>query len=108
MPWCTARSSAGVAPGKRAERSGRRSAAVRLSVNQPVENVHMTPAHATAGSQRPSGPGLDTLAVLADVGADPPLLAVLAGARGATRRLVVACQRTAVRPAAAEPYRRKM
>src|SRR2546427_325124 len=49
-----ARSSAGDAPGKRTERMGSRTAAVRSPLNQPVENVQMTVAHPSAGSQRRS------------------------------------------------------
>src|SRR5262245_22798565 len=49
-----ARSSAGDAPGKRADRMGSRTAAVLSPVNQPVEKVQMTAAQPIAGSQRRS------------------------------------------------------
>src|SRR5213596_239955 len=55
MPSWTTTSWPGVAPGRSVERRGRRTAPVRSPVNQPLERVQMTPAHATTGSQRPSG-----------------------------------------------------
>src|SRR5439155_21678351 len=58
-PVWTASSWPGVARGKSAERSGRRTAPVRSPENQPLERVQMMPAHASTGSQRPRGPGLD-------------------------------------------------
>src|SRR2546428_2913167 len=55
MSSWTAASWPGVALGKSVERSGRMTAPVRSPENPPPERVQMTPAHATTGSQRPSG-----------------------------------------------------
>src|SRR6266403_47907 len=93
MPSWTTTSWPGVAPGKSVERRGRRTTPVRSPVNQPLERVQMTPAHATTGSQRPSG--LDNFGdgtahevehVFAELGVDEALdLLALGGVAPAAR-----------------------